>query len=414
VQRERAFKFRFYPSGEQERLLRRQFGCNRKVWNWGLAVRQQARERDKTHVTGYDLMKLLPALKDEFPFLREVSDVPLQQALRDQDRAFSNFFKSVKGERAGRRVGFPRPKNVNSRKSARYTRSGFRYRDGRLFLAKMKHPLDIEWSRPLPEGVAPSSVTVSLDSSGRWFISILCVDTVASLPIEAQPRAVGIDLGLRTFAVLSDETVIEHPKVLAQRERQLKRYQRSLSRKVGSKKHEPKSRNFEKQRKKVARQHARVTDARRDFLHKATTSIVHKYDIIVVEDLAVANMVKNRRLAKSISDSGWAEFRSLLAYKTDWYGKRLVVINRFAPTSKTCSDCGAINSTLRLADRSWVCAQCGTLHDRDLNAAQNILAAGYAVTACGEDVRPTRPRGVARKGRQTSVKQEPTEARLAS
>lgn len=412
-QRERAFKYRFYPSGAQERLLRRQFGCNRKVYNWGLRVRQEAWDGNRKRVTGVDLMRMLPALKEEFGFLRDVSDVPLQQVLRDQDRAFSNFFKSLKGERAGARVGFPRPKNRNSRKSARYTKSGFRYRDGQVFLAKMSEPLAIEWSRPLPEGAVPSSVTVSVDSAGRWFISILCVDNVAALPTVEPERVVGVDLGLKTFAVLSDGTEIDHPKLLASKEARLRRYQRALARKVGARKGETKSRNYAKARTRVARQHAKVTDARRDFLHKETTRLVRAYDVIVVEDLAVRNMVRNRHLAKSISDSGWAQFRTLLAYKTDWYGKRLVVIDRFAPTSRTCSDCGSINEKLALSDREWVCQGCGTLHDRDHNAAKNILAAGLAVTACGEDVRPTRPHGVARKGRQTSAKQEPTEATVS-
>ena len=418
VQRERAFKFRFFPSGEQERVLRRHFGAARFVWNWGLAVRISNWETDRTRVNGSDLGVLYTALKTEhgLEWLSDISTSAMQQVLRDQDRAFANFFASIKGARAGARVGFPRFRSRSrGKKSLRFTRKMFRLDGQELYLEKMRDsPLQVEWSRPLPDGAVPSSVTVSLDPSGRWFVSILCVDNVAALPTVEPERVVGVDLGLKTFAVLSDGTEVEHPKLLARKEARLRRYQRALSRKVGSQHGERKSRNFEKARKKVARQHVKVADARRDFLHKETTRLVRTYDIICIEDLAVKNMVRNRHLAKSISDSGWSEFRTLLSYKTDWYGKRLVVIDRFAPTSKTCSDCGTINQQLALADREWVCEGCGTLHDRDVNAARNILTAGLAVTACGEDVRPTRPHGVARKGRRTSMKQEPTEARLTA
>jgi putative transposase len=216
--------------------------------------------------------------------------------------------------------------------------------------------------------------------------------------------------------VLSDGTEVGHPKLLAQKEVRLARHQRRMSRRQGARKGETKSKRFEKAKRQVAKQHAKVADARRDFLHKVSTDIVRRYDTIMIEDLAVANMVRNRRLAKSISDSGWAQFRTMLGYKAEWYGKRLVVIDRFSPTSKTCSTpgCDEQNTKLALSDRTWVCTGCGTLHDRDLNAAKNILAAGLAVAARGEDVRPQRrPSASARKGRLSSVKREPTEATAA-
>lgn len=402
IMTQRAFKYRFYPTDSQAAVLSRQFGAARFVWNLGLSVRGDTYHETGLRVTTNDLMKMLPLWKEEFAWLRTVSDVVLQQVLRDQDRAFKNFFDGLKGKRP--RMGCPRFKSrATARKSVRYTRNGFRYRNGHIFLAKMSKPLPIEWSRPLPEGADPSSVTVSCDPQGRWFISIVVETDIAPLPVTG--RAVGVDLGLKTFAVLSDETVIDHPGLLRKKEARLARYQRQMARRRRPKGHAP-SANYLKAKKKVAKQHAKVADARRDFLHKASTDIVRTYDVIVIEDLAVKNMVKNRHLAKSVSDSGWASFRSMLDYKAQWYGKRLVVIDRFAPTSKTCSDCGEKNNKLALSDREWACTDCGTLHDRDLNAAKNILAAGLAVTACGEDVRRAEDVSFG----ATSVKQEPIES----
>lgn len=408
---QRAYRFRFYPDGCQERLLLRHFGAARYVWNWGLAARKEAWDSRQERVTGVDLMRELTKLRNspETRWLSEVSATVMQQVLRDQDKAYKNFFDGLKGKRP--RMGFPRFKaRATARKSLRYTRGEFTYKNGNIYLAKLRDkPLNITWSRALPGGASPSSLTVSLDSAGRWHVSILVEENLDTLP--GTGGAVGIDLGLKTFAVLSDESVIEHPKLLRSKEVRLRRYQRRLSR------CEKGSKNRAKARIKVAKHHAKVADARRDFLHKASTAIVRQYDVIAIEDLAVKNMVKNHSLAKSISDSGWGQFRVMLEYKAAWYGKKVIVIDRFAPTSKTCSDCQTINQKLHLSDRTWVCLGCGTLHDRDLNAAKNILAAGHAVAkaqalskACGEDVRPKKTLRVSsRKGRQTSVKQEPTE-----
>jgi len=410
---QRAYKYRFYPTGEQERAFRRTFGATRKVWNRGLGLRSEAWRERQERVSSYDLIKMLPALKKELPYLGEVSAVALQQALLNQDKAFKNFFDGCKGLRP--RVGYPRFKTRNSRKSFRLVGTALKFEAGRVSVVGFKDaPLNVTWSRPLPAGVKPSSATISLDASGRWHISLLCDETVDELPVAEPARAIGIDLGLKTFAVLSDGTEIAHPKLLAKKAARLARYQRQMSRRQGARKGETQSNRYKKAKLRVARQHAKVTDARRDFLHKASTDIVRRYDTIAIEDLAVKNMVKNRRLAKSISDSGWAEFRTQLEYKTDWYGKRLVVIDRFAPTSKTCSECGEKSTKLALTDREWVCAGCGTLHDRDLNAARNILAAGLAVAARGEDVRPKRkPRASALGGRLSSLKREPAEVTAA-
>lgn len=353
-------------------MLGRTMGCARYVWNWALAERTRAHRMEGRSVGYHDLSSQLTALKKtpEAAFLSEVSSVPLQQTLRHQQTAFTNFF--------AKRARYPRFKSRRGRQSIEYTTSAFRWRDGRLHLAKMTAALDIRMSREVPAG-SPSTVTVSRDTAGRWFVSMLFDDTVAELPVTG--AVVGIDLGLKHFAVTSDGDKIDHPRLLRSKEQRLARYQRAMARKQKG------SANRDKARRKVAKAHAQVSDARRDFLHKTSTDIVRTYDVIVVEDLAVKNMVRNRSLAKSISDSGWGEFRQFLAYKAEWYGKRFVVIDRFQPTSKVCSDCGHLLAHLNLGTRSWTCPGCGTLHDRDINAAKNILAAGLAVKACGAGVR---------------------------
>ncbi len=348
-------------------------------------------------------------------WLGEVSSVVLQQTLRDQDRAFNNFFGSCTGTRRGPKMRYPRFKTKNSRKSLRYSRNGFTYTNGEIRLAKMlDEPLGIVWSRPLPEGVAPSSVTVSQDAAGRWFISILCEEIIT--PLATTGEMVGVDLGVKTFAVYSDGEHIEHPKLLAKKAKRLARYQRVASRRK-PKPGQKASQNYVKAKARAAKQHVKVADARRDFLNTTTTDLVTRFDVVVLEDLHVAGMKRNRHLAKSISDSGWGEFRTQIEYKTQWYGKRLIVIDRWHPSSRLCSTpgCGGKNNHLKLSERSWTCLECGTLHDRDFNAAKNILAAGLAVVqreldkACGEDIRPkASPRVTPSNGRQTSVKQETT------
>ncbi len=415
--RQRAYKFRFYPSPTQVTFLGRSFGAKRWVWNKSLSIRTAAYESDGTRLSGEDLMKFLPLWKKDpdMAWLGEISSVVLQQTLRDQDRAFKNFFGSCTGKRNGPKVRYPRFKTRNSRKSLRYTKVGFTYVNGEIRLAKMMdEPLGIVWSRPLPEGVAPSSVTVSCDAAGRWFISILCEEIVT--PIAETGKMVGVDVGVKTFALYSDGEHIEHPKLLAKKAARLARYQRVASRRK-PKPGQAASQNYVKAKIRVAKQHVKVADARRDFLHTTTTDLVTRFDVVVLEDLHVAGMKRNRHLAKAISDSGWGEFRTLLEYKTQWYGKRLIVIDRWHPSSKLCSTpgCDRKNSKLKLSERSWTCLGCGTLHDRDLNAAKNILAAGLAVVqreldkACGEDIRPkASPRVTPSNGRQTSVKQEIT------
>ncbi|HEX5289245.1 MAG TPA: RNA-guided endonuclease TnpB family protein [Streptosporangiaceae bacterium] len=390
-----AYKVRAYPDPEQASVLNRTFGCVRVVWNRTLAERHARYQAEGTSTSyresdaALTAMKKLPGLE----WLAEVSSVPLQQALRHQHAAFQAFF--------ARRARYPRFKSRRGKQSATYTRAAFRMRDSGLWLAKMSAPLRLAWSWPDldPSALDPSSVTISRDPAGRWF-AVLHADVPDSVPLPATGRTAGVDLGLKDLAVLSTGERIPHPKHMDQHEKRLKRYQRRLARCQRG------SANRQKAKIRVARQHARVADARRDFLHKASTDLVRRFDVIAIEDLAVANMVRNRSLAKSISRTGWAEFRSMLEYKAGRCGRTVAVASRWFPSSKTCSACGHLLATLSPGTRHWTCPGCGTLHDRDINAAKNMLAAaGLAASACGGDVRrhgATRP--------QPPAKQEPQRA----
>jgi putative transposase len=394
-----AYKCRAYLDPDQADVLARTFGCVRVVWNRTLAARQARYATERRGMTYRETDAALTTMKrdPDLAWLNEVSSVPLQQTLRHQDAAFQAFF--------ARRARYPRFKSRHGRQSATYTRSAFRWRDGMLQLAKMSRSLRYVWSWADvdPATLNPSSVTVGRDPAGRWFVTFH-VNVPAPAPLPPAGAQVGVDLGLAEFAVLSTGERIRHPKDMQRHERRLKHYQRMLARKRRG------SRNRAKARVKVARQHAKVTDARRDSLHKTSTAIVRSFDVIAIEDLNVAGMVRNRRLARAISATGWGEFRAMLAYKTGRAGRRLVVADRWYPSSKTCSACGRLLATLSLGTRTWVCPSCGTRHDRDVNAARNILAAGLAAVAgvaprddaCGAGVRPTG----ATLG-QSAVKQEP-------
>ena len=371
----RAYRYRFYPSPEQAAELSRTFGCVRKVWNLALAARTEAWSQRQDRVSYAQTSAMLTQWKTsgELAYLSEVSCVPLQQTLRHLQDAFVAFW--------GKRACHPKFKaRKRSRQSAEYTRPAFRWRDGRLTLAKMTAPLDIRWSRPLPEGSEPSTVTVSRDAAGRWFVALLC--ECPSSPLPPTDAAVGIDAGITSLVTLSTGEKIANPRhEWADREK-LALAQRRLSRKTKG------SHNRAKARLKVARIHARITDRRRDFLHQLSTRLVRDNQTVVVEGLHVAGMLRNHRLARAIADAGWAELQSMLEYKCEWYGRQLIVIDRWYPSSKTCSACGHLLVSLPLNIREWVCPACGTVHDRDVNAARAIKAAGLAVLACGGGVRP--------------------------
>jgi putative transposase len=375
---QRAYRYRFYPTPEQAHVLSRTFGCVRLVYNRALDARTAAWHADQRRISYPQTSAMLTAWKqtEEFAFLREVSAIPLQQSLRHLQGAFVAFWEG--------RSRYPRFKSKKRRRdAAEYTRSGFRFQDGQLTLAKLRGPLDIRWSRPLPEGSQPGTVTVSRDPAGRWHISLRIEDTAVRVLPPAQ-TAVGVDAGLASLVSLSTGEKVANPRYERQDRRRLAEAQRVLARRQKG------SSNHAKARWRVARLHARITDRRRDHMHKLTTRLVRENQTIAIEDLNVRGMIGNHALARGVSDAAWAELRRMLEYKCAWYGRELVVVDRWLPSSKICSKCGHVADRLPLSVRMWQCQSCTVWHDRDVNAANNILAAGRAVTACGAGVRPQR------------------------
>jgi len=383
------YAFRLYPDTVQRTALARAFGCARVVFNDAVRAREHARTAGEAFPAAGELSKRLitEAKRTEArSWLGEVSSVVLQQALRDAEAAYKNFFASVRGERQGAKMGAPRFKSrKDKRQSIRFTANArWSITDsGRLNLPKIG-AVKVKWSRTLP--AQPSSVTVIKDAAGRYFASFV-IDTDPHADTTRMPdtdQTVGIDLGLTHFAVLSDGRVIDSPRFLRRAEKKLKRAQRELSRKQKG------SKNREKARLKVARAYAKVADARREFHHQLSTKLIRDNQAIGVEDLAVTGLARTR-LAKSVHDAGWSAFVTMLEYKAARYGRTLVKIGRFEPTSQTCSACGIKDGPKPLNVREWTCTACGTLHDRDHNAAINVkTAAGLAVAACGAQVRPGR------------------------
>ncbi|WP_124396263.1 RNA-guided endonuclease TnpB family protein [Rhodococcus wratislaviensis] len=372
----RAFKYRFYPTAVQAEQLARTFGCTRYVYNRALAERTRAWSQEQRRVTYADTSKMLTGWKRdaETTWLAEPSKGPLQESLRQLQGAFERFWRGQSCYPQFKRKG-------QSKDSATYFSNCFTYRGGQIRLAKQSEPLEIRWSRPLPEGAVPSQVTVSRNARGQYHISILVEDTITELdPVD---RVVGLDAGITSLYTLSTGEKITNPRHERRDRERLAKAQRVLAKKQKG------SRNRAKARLKVAKIHGRIADRRRDYLHKLSTRLVRENQVIAIEDLSVRNMVKNRSLSRAISDAGWSEFRTMLEYKADWYGRRVVAIDRFCPSSKTCPVCGAIASAMPLNVREWTC-RCGAVHDRDVNAARNILAVGLAVAACGDGVRPPR------------------------
>jgi putative transposase len=376
----KAFSYRFYPTPEQESLLRRTLGCVRLVYNRALATRTEAWYAQQKRVGYAETSSMLTEWKktEELDFLNKVSCVPLQQCLRHLQTAYTNFFDG--------RAKYPNFKKKRNGGSAEFTKSAFKFKDGQVYLAKSTQALPIRWSRTLPDGCRPSTLSVKLTPSGRWSVSLL-----VDVEIEALPKTdnqVGLDLGVTSLLTLSTGEKIANPKGFKAKYRKLRRAQKSLSRKQKG------SNNRHKARLKVAKVHQEITDARKDNLHKLTTRLVRENQTIAVEDLAVKNMIKNRKLALAISDASWGELVRQLDYKCDWYGRTLIKIDRWFPSSKRCGNCGHIVDKMPLNIREWDCPNCGMHHDRDINAAKNILAAGLAVAVCGATVRPEQSKSV--------------------
>ena len=357
------YQYRFYPTDQQRQSLAQLFGCVRVVWNDALALCKQSEKKPKSA----ELQKLVitqAKQTEERAWLSEVSNIPLQQSVSDLETAFKNFFDSYKGKRKGRKVGYPKFKKRTNDQSAKLTRGGFSLKGEGVYLAKIGIVNPI-WSRRLPS--EPSSVTIIKDCANRYFLSF--VVEIEPVQIDAKNQSVGIDLGIKTFAAMSNGEMVKSPDY-SKLDKRLRRKQKNLSRQVKG------SKRREKTRLQIAKRHNEIADTRKDFLHKLSTRVVNENQVITLEDLNVSGMVKNRKLARAISMQGWREFRVLCEAKSEKLGREFVVISRWEPTSQICSDCGYKWGKLDLSIRSVLCLSCGTEHDRDENAAKNINQVG--------------------------------------
>ena len=356
----KGYEYRIYPNKTQQKLLAKTFGCCRYVYNHFLARRIEYHEKEGKYINSFALSKELTILKNELEWLKEVDCQSLQQELRHQDNAFERFFKAKKG--------FPRFKCKHSHRCSYTTilNVSLDIENHKIKLPKIGK-VNLRLDR-IPQGQI-KSVTVKQVPSGKYFVSLTVLEEDNYLPKEEikEETTIGIDLGLKDFAILSDGRKIANPRYLKNNLKKLAKLQRRLARKQKG------SSNRNKARIKVARQHEKISNMRKDFLHKLTYQLTHENQVstICIEDLAVSNMIKNHKLARSISDVSWSNFRTLLEYKCDLYGKNLLVIGRFEPSSKMCT-CGYINKDLTLADREWTCPICNKHHDRDILAANNI------------------------------------------
>ncbi len=356
----KAFKYRFYPTPQQTELLAKTFGCVRYVWNQILEWRSKEYQLNAKKINYTKTSAKLTEIKKEHEWLNEVSSIALQQTLRNQDLAFSKFFR--------KETKYPNFKKRRGRQSFRLMNNGFTIKDGKVIIAKSKEPLNIVWSRPLLG--EPSSITISKDGANRYFISF-CSE-VEIEPLLHIHKTVGIDLGLTDFAITSDGEKFKPLKSFLKYQKLLKKLQRQLAKKVKG------SNRRNKAKVKIAKVHNRIADSRKDFLHKLSSKLINENQVISLEDLNVKGMVKNHKLAKGILDAGWSEFVRQLKYKAEWYGRTISQISPWFPSSKLCSDCGFKVEKMPLNIRKWQCANCGETHDRDINAAININTAGQA------------------------------------